>query len=390
MITDPPGISTNPAKIGATPIATGLPLCYENSMKKIRYYITGHGLGHASRSCHLINTLRARHPQISVEVVSDAKEWFLRTFLDPSVNLERRGLDFGVLQRDSLLMREEETLQALRAHLQRRETIVAAEAASLNKSGVDLVVADIPPFAFAAAERASIPSVGVSNFTWEWIYEGFAEKFQGYDDVVEGVRSDYRCGDLLLRLPFHKGEPALKKVEDLPLLARRPLHDSGEVRRQLAIPDRCKVALLSFGGFGLEEFDFAPLGRLSDWIFLADPEMAGGAPNVRSVSPGAFHYPDLVKVADAVITKPGYGIVSECIALQTAVLYTPRGDFREQVLLVEALHRYTRALPVENEQVRRGDLGEALETLLAQPAPADRLGLDGDIAGADRLSQLLG
>ncbi len=359
-------------------------------MKKIRYYITGHGLGHASRSCQLINTLRTRHPQIAVEVVSDARQWFLRTFLDPSVPVHRRGLDFGVLQRDSLRMREEETLQALRTHLERREAIVAAEAASLHDARVDLVAADIPPLAFAAAARAGIPSVGISNFTWDWIYEGLAEKFAGYDDVVEGVRQDYRCGEVLLRLPFHQPACELRRIEDLPLLARPPLHPPAEIRRRLEIPERCKVALLSFGGFGLEEFDFAPLGRLRDWIFLADPEMAGGAPNMRCVTAGEFHYPDLVGAADAVVTKPGYGIVSECIAARTAVLYTPRGDFREQALLIEALHRYGRALPVENEQLRRGELGEALEALSAQDAAPERLEVNGDIVGADRLAQLAG
>jgi hypothetical protein len=36
-------------------------------MSRIRYYISGHGLGHASRSCQIINALRRRHPAIAVD-----------------------------------------------------------------------------------------------------------------------------------------------------------------------------------------------------------------------------------------------------------------------------------------------------------------------------------
>jgi len=100
------------------------------------------------------------------------------------------------------------------------------------------------------------------------------------------------------------------------------------------------------------------------------------------------YYPDLVAAADVVITKPGYGIVSEAIAGGTAVLYTPRGDFREQALLVAALHRYTRAREIGNEELRRGEWGEALAALLAQPKPAETIAADGDVVAADRLAEL--
>ena len=38
-----------------------------------------------------------------------------------------------------------------------------------------------------------------------------------------------------------------------------------------------------------------------------------------------FRYEDLVAAVDVVLTKPGYGIVSECVANDTALLYTSRG-----------------------------------------------------------------
>ncbi len=358
-------------------------------MPRLRYYITGHGLGHASRACQIINCLRRRHPECSVEVVSDAHPWFFAGYLDPSVPVRKLGLDLGVLQQDSLVLQAEATLQACRGfYAERAPALVAAEAASLQQDRIDLVVADIPPLAFAAAARAGIPVVGIANFTWEWIYAGLAENHPGYQDVLERVAADYRQGELLLRLPFCAPTTAIPRCEELPMVARRGQRQPAEVRRQLAIPEGKKLALISFGGFGLQGYDFAPLAELSDWIFLTEAEQNWQQGALRSLPAGRIPYPELVRAADVVITKPGYGIVAEAIANDTAVLYTSRGLFREEPLLVEGLRRYTRSLEISNTALRQGDWGPALERLLALPQPKETLASDGDQVAADRLAQL--
>lgn len=358
-------------------------------MPRIRYYITGHGLGHASRACQIINTLRRRHPQCGVEVVSDAHPWFFAGYLDPSVPVRRLSLDLGVLQQDSLVLQAEATLQACRRfYAEQAPALVAAESAALRKEGIDLVVADIPPLAFAAAARAGIPAVGLANFTWEWIYAGLAESHPGYCDVLEAVAADYRQGQLLLRLPFGAPTTAIPRCEALPLVARHGQRNPAEVRRQLGIPEHKRLALVSFGGFGLQGYDFAPLQALSDWVFLTEAEQDWQQGSVRSLPMGMIPYPELVRTADVVITKPGYGIVAEAIANQTAVLYTSRGQFREEPLLVAGLQRYTRSLEISNTALRQGDWGPALERLLTLPQPTATLASDGDQVAADRLAEL--
>lgn len=360
-------------------------------MSRLRYYITGHGLGHASRACQIINTLRRRHPECRVEVASDAHPWFFAGYLDPSVPVRRLSLDLGVLQQDSLVLQAEATLQACRRfYAEQAPTLVAAESASLQQDGIDLVVADIPPLAFAAAARAGIPVVGIANFTWEWIYAGLAESHPGYGDVLEAVAADYRQGELLLRLPFGAPTTAIPRCEELPLVARRGQRQPAEVRRQLGIPEGKKLALISFGGFGLQGYDFAPLAKLRDWVFLTEAEQNWQQGSLRSLPSGLLPYPELVRAADVVITKPGYGIVAEAIANDTAVLYTSRGQFREEPLLVAGLQRYTRSLEISNAELRRGEWGPALQQLLDLPQPQQTLATDGDQVAADRLAQLAG
>lgn len=355
---------------------------------KLRYYISGHGLGHASRSGQIIQTLRRRHPELAVEVVSTAAPWFLRAALGAEVELRADGFDVGVVQHDSLRMDETATLQACRALQQRRAALLGAEVESLQRAAVDLVVADIPFLPFAAAATAGIAAVGVSNFSWDWIYRGLAAREPGLATIAELAAADYRQGLGVLSLPFAAGLDAFARQEPMPLVARRAGTGRAETRRRLGLPETALLGLISFGGFGLEQVDLLPLAALRDWIFLLDHPQPQLPANVRVVTAESCPYPDLVAAADAIISKPGYGIVSEAIAQQTALLYVRRGDFREQAYLIEGLRRYARAAEIAETALREGDWGGALEKLLQQPPPREQLALDGDVVAADRLAGL--
>jgi len=361
---------------------------------KLHYYISGHGLGHASRSCEIIAALRRRHRDVKVTVVSDAHPWFLRDALDPSVEVVRRSCDCGVVQRDSLVLDIPATAAACRQLSRDFGAQLAQESALLKRERVDLVVSDIPALPLVAAAHAGVPGVGVGNFTWDWIYRDLAgqcpECAAPLLEYAELCAGGYRQATRILRLPFAPGEMGGGGWEDVPLVARTARQARGATRAALGIPDGVHLALVSFGGFGLEALDLTPLGGLGDWVFLAEGTLPANLPNLRPLVNGAYAYPDLVAAADVVITKPGYGIVSEAIANQSAVLYTSRGRFPEQELLVAGLRRYTRCREISNDDLRRGAWGEALAALLAQPLPQERLPCDGAALVAERLVALAG
>src|SRR5207237_2445394 len=92
-----------------------------------------------------------------------------------SLRLWPRSLDVGLVQRDGLdedLPATGERLRELLADFDRR---AQREAEFLVEEGAGVVAGDIPAVAFAAAARAGVPSFGVGNFTWDWIYDAYAE-----------------------------------------------------------------------------------------------------------------------------------------------------------------------------------------------------------------------
>src|SRR5205807_3318191 len=126
------------------------------------------------------------------------------------------------------------------------------EAAALRSSGAALVLGDIPPLAHAAAARADIPSVAIGNFTWDWIYEGYASFERDAPGVIQMIRDAYAQAARALRLPMHGGFATFAEVVDVPMIARRSTRSRGETRRLMAIPDDRPFVLASFGGYGLD------------------------------------------------------------------------------------------------------------------------------------------
>ncbi len=102
-----------------------------------------------------------------------------------------------------------------------------------------------------------------------------------------------------------------------------------------------------------------------------------------------LRYEDLVRAADVVVTKPGYGIISEAIANGAALLYTSRGHFVEYDVLVREMPRYLRAEFLEQKQLLSGDWSAALERLLSQAPPPEKPALNGAEIAADEILDLV-
>ena len=117
--------------------------------------------------------------------------------------------------------------------------------------------------------------------------------------------------------------------------------------------------------------------------------LAPGMIDERAMYDGGYRYEDLVRAVDVVATKPGYGIISECIANDAALLYTSRGDFREYQVLVDAMPKYLRAAFIDHGDLFAGRWQPHLDALLDQPAPPIAPAVNGADVAADILLQTL-
>ncbi len=351
-------------------------------MKPIIFYISGHGFGHSSRMSVIINELIRHEPEREIIVRTSAPEWFFREQISGGLSFHTLECDIGVIQSDSLNLDPQASLKAYSDFLSGREQLIRDELRFIREADPQLIVGDIPPLAFAVAKASGIPSLAVGNFCWDWIYEPYVERYPEYRNIISSIRDDYRKSDLLLRLPFAGEMNAFPKIRDIPLIARKAEHAPMEVRSLLGIPGDLPLIILSFGGFWLGEDYYRKLSRIKGCIWLASERMGFDLPSIMNVSREelanlGLGYPDLIGAADVVVTKPGYGILSECVANRTRMLYTSRGEFREYPILVEGVKQHLPSAFISQEKLKNGDFADELFQLLAKPDTFIQLPING-------------
>ena len=365
-------------------------------MTTVVFYISGHGFGHASREVEVMNALGARlGDQLRLIVRSAVGPSLLARTLKVPYELRPGICDTGVVQTNSVTHDDDATIDAASAFYRDVDARADAEADALRADHVQLIVADIAPLGLVVASRLGVPSVFIGNFTWDWIYEGHADLAVKAPHVADTIRRAHALATITLRLPLSPSfaGTALTNVHDLPLIARRSTHARAETRAHFGLPQNRKLALLSFGGYGLNELDLAGVDCAAEWDLavtdrsVSDPRLAA-LPYVHTLSEASlssqdFRYEDLVAAADAVITKPGFGIIGECATAGTPMVYTSRGDFREYDILVEEMPKVLRCAFISQTDLFGGRWRAALNAAVSQPAPPTRLEPNGaDIAAA--------
>jgi hypothetical protein len=369
------------------------------------FYVSGHGFGHSIRQIAIINALAALDPSIRIVVRTSAPRRLFERTATGACAVIAAEVDTGVVQRDSLTLDEGETIERAEAFYRRFDERAAAEAALLRQHAARLVVSDAPPLACAAAASADVPSVVCANFTWDWIYADYAESFGRTSQFLPAVRDAYAQAHGGWRMPMHGGFDTVPRIIDLPFVAREPKSDRtpDDVRRALHLPTGIPLALVSFGGYGIDGLALDNLDCTRSWaVVLTGPTRAAGRAasrlpdttrtGITAVDESLMYssglgYEDVVRAADVVITKPGYGIISDCIAGETAMLYTSRGRFAEYDVLVAEMPRYLRCRFLDQDALREGRWKAALDGLMASPPPPEKPRLDGARVAAEMIAQ---
>ena len=327
-------------------------------MKNILFYISGHGFGHSTRMIEVMNKLFSLDSQVSIYIRTSAAKGLFERNLPFRFYYSYFVGDVGIVQKDRLTLNELETLEKYADLIVgNKKDLLSQELNFVKRNGISLIVGDIPPLAFDIADKAGVCGIAISNFSWDWIYSPFVEAHLQYQYLLEAIKQDYAKADILLRLPFHGDMSAFRIVEDIPLIARKSGVSREEILHKLNVgeDEKRKVILLSFGGINPPRELFAKIKGCENYLFLSAAKLKKKSTNMIILHKwNSFSYHDLVKASDLVITKLGYGIVSECIANRTPIMYTST-DSREYSVLLPAIKEYAHSYFIPREDLLSGN-----------------------------------
>jgi L-arabinokinase len=368
------------------------------------FYVSGHGFGHASRSIEVINAILAKRPETRIGVRTSAPRWLFDLTVKGKVAFSTLECDTGVVQLDALTLDEADSIRRASSFHSDLVTRAASETRMLRELGAGLIVGDIPPLAFAVGASAGIPSVALGNFTWDWIYADYP-RVRLAPSLLPAIRGAYAKASMALRLPLSGGFETIANVKDIPFIARHAVKTREEVCKKLKLPTEKPIVLASFGGIGLPGLDLdvlakfkkytvvntsnLPLGRVRKDATTAERKGSYVSVNEEAMYDVGVRYEDLVGAAEAVVTKPGYGIIAECLANDAAILYTSRGHFPEYDLLIEEMPKYVRSAFIGHDDLFNGKWESALDKLLAQPKIKKKPETNGADVAADILLKAL-
>ncbi|MBF0184518.1 MAG: hypothetical protein HQM06_09035 [Magnetococcales bacterium] len=348
-------------------------------MPRLLCAISGHGYGHLSQCAALLNHLPLWLPDLQLQILCPLPTAVLAEQLTLPFHHIRQALDVGLVQTDALQVDLSATRTALRTlHHDWPRRLQSAEQQLLSLQP-DLLLADIPYLALAAAAACGLPSVAIASLTWDAVLAAYF--LQASDNTAQAdhqqwwqtMREGYATTTLallpapsIIPHPF----PHARHIDPLTLPGQR---NPQRLRRllQLDPADRRPLVLISLGGIPARHLPINALSQCPDCHWLIDAIFDEQQPYLHPIEPLRRQIPfrDLAASVDAVISKPGYNTAVAATLHQIPFLYIPRGTFPDEPFITNWVTAHGRARQLSAAQFSTAQWLAPLFDLLQQAPP---------------------
>jgi len=286
-------------------------------LKKILYYVSDHGKGHATRSIAIIQEMLKHNIEVTVRN-TNALEFFKQSL--PNVKIIPGKTDVGsTIKKDGFSIDKNKTKENQIKWIHDLEKNSIAEKHIAEEIKPDLIVSDISAIPFLVAKQISVPSVAISNFSWYDVLN-----FLPSNELAE-LKSAYNEADLAIKLPLGTPMNHFKKKLKTGLVSRTTNLSKQELHRTFQM-DNYKYSVL----FALSGSNFTVSCKKTKdvKIFSMNTKIQG---SLRSSDyTNLINGHDLVSNSDLVICKCGYGIISECLTNGIPFYYVIDNEHLEQ------------------------------------------------------------
>ena len=337
---------------------------------RINFAISAHGFGHLTQSIAVARALLQSNPDIQLRFQCNLPRRVIADRLgNDEFEHDQRSFDIGLIQPDPLQCDLEQTAIAYAGlHANFRDK-VNTEGRNLADWGTDILVADIPYLSIAAAAVAGIESIAIASLSWDRVLASYYDlDAKGPKSWQADILSAYAETSMAL-LP----EPALPgdcfpSTRPIP-----PIAISGNPLPQLrgllliADDDQRPLIVCSLGGISANNLPLIQMQQDPRFHWLINAEQIPSGDHMHSMaSVNDLRYQDILASADGLVSKPGYGTAVEAAVNQLPFVYTSRGNFPDETVIMQWLLDKGRSQHISQQSWLAGDFGDYLEQLSDQ------------------------
>ncbi len=160
------------------------------TVKRIAYFVTPHGFGHAARAAAVMKALADIDAAVQFEIFTTVPSWFFQDSMATGFNYHHLVTDIGLVQKSAFQADLDDTLRRLNGFFPLATSLIAQTAETIKSLNCVLIICEIAPMGILVAKEAGIPSILVENFTWDWLYQQYTatdSRINRYIDYLQPI-----------------------------------------------------------------------------------------------------------------------------------------------------------------------------------------------------------
>jgi len=339
-------------------------------LKKICFYTSDYGYGHAARDIAVIRGLLDKF-DLEILVRTHTPFQFMRQSLLFARVFQKKN-DVGVfMKRDGTQVDSKKTGQMVDAWVDSWDEYIEEEAEFCKSENIDLILSDIVAPSFLVSQEMGIPGIGISNFTWHFIYS----HIMGHTESVQRIKEAYQAADGALVLPFSEDMALFKSKTDISLISRKIAQSRADLRRAHGLSNSGLLVYLGLGR-SLDPSFFRRLRHIgrSSLHFLVSSGLRPPLENVIEIPSDEVETQDYIAMCDLVVSKAGYSTVSEAVRARVPMCIFERDGYAEDHLIASGIEALGIGRKISPQQFLDGEWMDELDSLDEYQSKFDKLG----------------
>lgn len=337
--------------------------------KRLLICISSHGFGHFAMTSPIINQLIAEN-NFDLVLRTEVPEYLIAGRLSQPIKLIGSSSDFGMQMTSSLDVDIKRSEKAYREVHENWSGNIENEVKQLEAIEPDLILANIPYLTLAAANELGVTSLAYCSLNWAEIVASYFETQQDFvQRFIPQMNEAYNYATHFLCPAPAMSMPALSNVKSVAPVCTLGTPQKDKILEKFHLSENSKLVLISAGGVSthipVEEWP-----QVNNIVWVCAWSQRSQRQDILSLDELNMRFSDLTASIDAVVTKPGYGTVSEAACHGKPALYVKRGDWAEEPYLIDWWHKNGLVREISREQFFRGEFVESLLNLLEyDPVP---------------------